>query len=61
MMEGVLRKDNLNCPVCYIEVASEQNLENHIQFVHDGKLPFKCPICDAGLPLKVSLKTTLFQ
>ena len=36
MMEGVLEKDNLNCPICDIEVASEQNLENHILFVHDG-------------------------
>ena len=46
MMEGVLEKDNLDCPICDIEVASEQNLENHIQFVgvaisfHSISIPF---------------------
>ena len=59
MMEGVLEKDNLNCPICDIEVASEQNLENHIQFVHDGKMPVKCPICDEGFASESLLKDHL--
>ena len=59
MMEGVLEKDNLNCPICDIEVASEQNLENHIQFFHDGKMPFKCPIFDAGFASESVKPTSL--
>ena len=59
MMEGDLEKNNLNCPICDIEVASEQNLENHIQFVHDGKMPIKCPICDEGFASDSILKDHL--
>ena len=59
MMESGLENDYINCPICDIEVASEQNLENHIQFVHDGKMPFKCPICDAGFASESLLKDHL--
>jgi hypothetical protein len=59
MMEVVLEKDNLNCPICDIEVTSEQNLENHIQLVHDGKMPIKCPICDEGFASESILKDHL--
>ena len=59
MMESGLENDYINCPICDIEVASEQNLENHIQFVHDGKMPFKCPICDVGFASESLLKDHL--
>ena len=58
-MESVSEKDNLNCAVCDIEVASQQNLENHIQFIHDGKMPVKCPICDTGFASESVLKDHL--
>ena len=58
-MESVSEKDNFNCAICDVEVASEQNLENHIQFFHDGKMPFKCPICDAGFASESVLKNHL--
>ena len=37
-------------------IATNNTMEKHITFVHEGKKPHKCTICDASFALKAGLK-----
>ena len=59
MMETDSEKETLNCAICNVEVTSEQNLENHILFDHEGKMPFMCSICNGAFASENVLKEHL--
>ena len=58
-METDSETETLNCAICNVEVTSEQNLENHILFDHDGKMPFNCSICNGAFASENVLKEHL--
>ena len=33
------------CGSCNMKISDQDCLENHIAWVHDGKVPFECPVC----------------
>ena len=47
--QNVLKKRGrcaTKCYICKISFSHNSSLKTHIAMVHEGKKPFKCPICD---------------
>ena len=41
----------------FIKFANKQNLQKHVEAVHEGIKPFKCSVCDVKFANEQNLKT----
>ena len=67
-MSWLINKDPNQCEICLNNFSSKRALNNHIQYVHEGKIsikskkecpdkPFKCDTCESTFSRKTNLET----
>ena len=49
------------CPICGMVLADQKKLKTHFAIVHEGKIPFKCPVCDENFSSRQDWKEHVRQ
>ena len=52
-----MKGKKIECDRCGAKFPLKQNLNRHIEAVHEGKKPFKCDKCDVCFTQKSSMRT----
>ena len=48
-------------PICGMVLADQKKLKTHFAIVHEGKIPFKCPVCDENFSSRQNWKEHVRQ
>ena len=48
-------------PICGMVLADQKKLKTHFAIVHEGKIPFKCPVCDENFSSRQDWKEHVRQ
>ena len=54
-IKSIHERKRYECTICNASLTTKAKLRKHIEFVHEGKKPFRCDICDVKFAEKGTL------